>query len=907
MPDTLYIIDVFSLFFQVYHGIPPMTGPAGQPTNAVFGFTRDLIAILRDKKPSHLVCAMDSEGKGIRNDWYPEYKANRSEMPEDMRPQIPMLEATIEAFQIPLIKYPGWEADDVLATMTAQAVERGLDVRIISSDKDCRQLLGPKVQMFNCRKNTYFDESDLKEVWGIRADQVIDFQSLVGDSVDNIPGVPLVGPKKAAALLEKFGTLEEVLANADNAPGKKLQSNLKEFADLARVSRDLVTLKTDLPIEWDIDACKVEGIDTAQLQKLFLEYGFRKFRQDVVDLGLDSNSAQNADASFEAAETIKERNWVTVDTDAKFDIFIKELKDQSEFCVDLETTALDAMQADIVGWAICWTPGTSYYIPVDGPPGQKTIDGKMVMEALKPLIEHPDIQIHNQNLKYDMLVMKQHGINLQGIGIDPMVAHYLLDAGARSHGLSAISEEYLQHRMIPITELIGKGNKQKKMFEVDVDRASEYASEDADVAFQLAVIVQEKLEKDELFDLYWNLERPLIGILCDMEHKGIKVDKDELKQQSDELGGILESGIASIYELAGREFNIDSPKQLREILFEELGLPVQKKTKTGPSTDQSVLEKLAAIHPLPEKIIQHRQLTKLKGTYLDALPELIHPKTGRIHTSFNQVVAATGRLSSNNPNLQNIPIRSEEGRRIRKAFIPGDEGSVLVCADYSQVELRILADLSDDPAMQRAFESGLDIHTAVAAEVFDVEESEVDKDMRRVAKAVNFGVIYGQSPFGLAAALKIPQDEAARFIDNYFNEYSGVEKFMEKVLERCVETGYAYTIRGRRRPIEGIKNTTGRNRNMPERTAINTVIQGSAADLIKQAMIQVNDRLIADDHPGRLLLQIHDELVFEVPESDQDSLVKLVREEMEQAMELSVPLVVDVAVGKNWHDVQPVA
>lgn len=896
MSDTLYIIDTLSLTFQVYHAIPEMTGPKGQPTNAVFGFARDLQAIIRDRQPTHLICAMDSEGPGERNAIYTEYKANRSEMPEDLRPQIGQILDVIRGFRVPVIQHAGWEADDIIATLTKRAVEDGMEVRIVTSDKDARQLIGPRVKMFNCRKNTYLGEKELLDDWGIRPEQVIDFQSLVGDSVDNVPGVPLVGPKKAKTLLESFGTLEDVLARAEEAPGKKLRENLKTYADQARVSRELVTLKTDLDLEYDWDDARVSDPDRETLHTIFSELGFRRLTEEMAPDG----------AASAAAEAKPERAWEVVDTKKAFQKFLTELRKQKRFCVDLETTSLKATEADIVGWAFSWQAHQGYYLPVDGPPGQNTLEPAPVLDALQPLLEDPAIEIVNQNIKYDMLVLRRAGVELRGVGMDPMVGDYLLDAGARSHGLDNLAQKYLQHTMIPISELIGKGKQQLKMFEVDVDKAARYAAEDADIAWQLAEKISEELRREGLFDLYWNLERPLIPVLVDMEFAGIRVDVDELKRQSDELTGRLDGLMAEIYELAGREFNIGSPKQLSEILFEELKLPVFKKTKTGYSTNQEVLEKLAPLHDLPAKIIEHRQYAKLKSTYLDALPTMVNRETGRIHSSFNQVVAATGRLSSNEPNLQNIPIRTDEGRRVRRAFIPQSPDWKLVCADYSQIELRMLAHFSGDEALAAAFRDGDDIHTAVAAEIFGVEFAAVDRDMRRVAKAVNFGVIYGQSPFGLAAALGIPQAEAAEFIDNYFARYAGVDAYMQELLQEVERSGYAKTILGRRREITGIQNVTGRQRNLPERTAINTVIQGSAADLIKQAMIAVHQRLKDESHSGRLLLQIHDELVFEVPSQDCDSLIELARTEMESAMSLEVPLVVDVKAGENWLDTEAV-
>jgi DNA polymerase-1 len=529
-----------------------------------------------------------------------------------------------------------------------------------------------------------------------------------------------------------------------------------------------------------------------------------------------------------------------------------------------------------------------------------------VRDALRPILEDPHVEVVNQNIKYDMLVLRRAGIRLRGIGLDPMVGDYLLDAGARSHGLDALAARYLRHRMIPITSLIGTGKQQKKMFEVEIERVAQYAAEDADIAWQLAGIIGDKLRQEGLWDLYWDLERPLISVLADMEFTGVKVDADELGRQSAIAGERLERLAHEIYNLAGREFNIESPVQLRDVLFIDLKLPAGKRTKTGASTNQEVLEKLALLHPLPAKLLEHRQLAKLKGTYLDALPAMVNPDTGKIHCSFNQVVAATGRLSSSDPNLQNIPIRTEEGRLVRRAFVPSQAGWKLVCADYSQIELRLVAHFSQDSALLTAFQDGADIHTAVAAQIFGVPADGVDSAMRRVAKAVNFGVIYGQSPYGLSATLGIAQSDAAAFIENYFARYAGVDRYFEQLLREVQATRFAKTILGRRREITGIRSTTGRQRNLPERTAINTVIQGSAADLIKRAMIKIHRRLEETSFPVHMLLQIHDELVFETPAEHVSALVELVQGEMQHALELTVPLVVDVSAGGNWLDVQPV-
>lgn len=1010
MPDTVFLIDTFSLMFQVFHAIPPMTSPSGMPTNAVFGFSRDLVSLLQVHKPAWLICAMESPGPGVREGIFPEYKANRSEMPEDLRPQIPLLTELIQAFRIPVVQCEGWEADDVIATLTRQAIARGLQVRIVTSDKDARQLIGPQVQMYNLRKNVYLDEAALLADWGIRPNQVVDFQSLVGDSVDNVPGVPLVGPKKAAALLQQFQTLEEVLAHADQAPGAKLKENLKTFADQARLSQRLVRLNQELPVKFDWESTRNPAPDVPALQDMFRKFGFRRLMDDVKQFTVQATSdpvlvpsqpapirgerslfddlpsrsgpvisnetnsseptAATAPGGMEAVASVpltvgKPRYWEIVDTAEKLASFLSRLRDQTRFCLDLETTDLNPRSAQIVGWAVCWDPGRAWYLPTLGPEGSTLLDGATVVQSMRPILENPAIRLVNQNVKYDLMVLDCHGIQVAAdcIDVDPMVGDYLLDAGARSHGLDVLIERYLHQTSIPISDLIGSGKNQKNMAQIPVEKVAEYATEDADLSLQLADLITARLQQQGLWDLYWNLERPLIPILAEMEQTGIRVNVDELHRQSADLTKRLKELIAEIHRIAGHEFNIDSPKQLQVVLFEELQLPVKRKTRTGASTDQDVLEELAPLHELPARIIEHRHLSKLKGTYLDALPLMVHPRTGRIHTSFNQVVAATGRLSSSDPNLQNIPIRTPEGERIRRAFIasplvspdhpvtpatgaatatitkkdeqrrlfdddddtpaptarplalgqsrleanPLNEAWKLVCADYSQIELRVLAHYSQDRELIAAFERGIDIHTAVAAQVFGVDTEAVTGEQRRMAKAVNFGVIYGQSAFGLAAALGIDKKEAATFIDGYFAKYSGVTQFIEETLSEVRQNGYATTILGRRRAIDGIRAVRNRNLNMPERTAVNTVIQGSAADLIKRAMLSVHSRLQRDHHPARMLLQIHDELVFESPVSSVASLASLVRHEMQTAMTLTVPLIVDVSVGDNWLDTQPLS
>lgn len=894
MSDTLYIVDTLSLVFQVYHAIrQPMTGSRGQPTNALFGFTGDIEHLRKDKKPTHLICAMDSKGPGEREKLYAEYKAHREAPPEDLQVQIPMVLDLIRAFNIPVIIVEGWEADDVIATLATRAANAGMDVRLVTNDKDARQLISPKVKIYSIRKKRFYDEADLQEDWGIRPDQVVDFQSLVGDSVDNVPGVPQVGPKTATTLIQEFGTLEQVLASADKVKGKKVSENLQTFAQQAYLSRDLVRLHRDLPIDLDWETARLKEPNWEKLLELFTDYGFRRYSAEA--------QTKLNETRIQSSKDIP-RDWKTIHTPAEFESFLSELKQQPKFVLDLETTGLQELDAEIVGWAICWQAGQGYYIPVDGPKGTRTLHGPDVLAALKPLLEDPSRSIINQNIKYDYRVLQAHGVEIATIGLDTMIGDYLLDAGARSHGIDELSKKYLHREKIPTSDLIGKGKKQLQMFEVDVHKVAEYASEDADFAWQLAELIDQKLHEEQLWDLYWNLERPLIKILAEMENHGIRINSKELKRQSIHAEKRMNELTEECQQLAGHEFNLNSPKQLATILFEELRLPVIKRTKTGPSTDEEVLDELSAKHPLPAKLMEHRMLAKLKGTYLDSLPAMVNRKTGKVHTSFSQVSAATGRLASNDPNLQNIPIRTEEGRLVRRAFIPSEPGWKLVCLDYSQIELRMLAHFCQDPALLEAFRNNEDIHRRVASEVFGVPQSEVTSDQRRVAKAVNFGVIYGQTSYGLSNALDIEQRAASSFIEDYFKRYAEVEKFINQTLEEVRTSHYAKTILGRRREIDGIRPKRFRTLNMPERTAVNTVIQGSAADLVKQAMLNVRAKLREANHPGRMLLQIHDELVFEAPEAEVESLVKIARHEMENALPLQVPVVVDVKVGDNWLD-----
>ncbi|MBX6313281.1 MAG: DNA polymerase I [Isosphaeraceae bacterium] len=890
---TLYILDAYSLIFQVFHAIPLMTGPAGQPTHAVFGIFRDLLNLRNNSKPHTPAPVIDGGGPVFRSEIYAEYKAQRKEMPEDLTPQIPVIQRLFAAFGIPVLIEPGYEADDVIATLARQGAERGLDVYLCTADKDARQLLNDHIRIYNLRKDQVLDADGLWADWGVRPDQVVDLLALTGDAVDNVPGVPGIGLKTGAKLLQEFGTLDHLLDCVDQVAGTKRQENLRAFAETARRARQLIALRDDLPLKIDWEELRADGYDAKALKALCVECGFHRFLDEIVDEAKPPEASWGTDA------------YQIIDTPEKLRLFLAELERQPKFSVDTETTSPDPLRADLVGLSFCWGEGVAFYLPVRGPAGSRVLDPSATLEALRPALTDPAVEKVGQNLKYDMLVLKRAGLEIAGPVTDTMVLSYLLESGERNHNLDELARRYLDHTMIPITALIGKGKAQIGMDQVEIPKVAAYAGEDAEAAWRLEAILAPKVKAEGLWDLYADLERPLIAILAEMEAVGVKVDVERLRQLSADFARRLEGIKAEIFALAGHEFHIGSGPQLRRVLFEELGLPVAKKTPKGePSTDAEVLEALAARHPLPALIVRHRQLEKLKSTYLDALATLAH-EDGRVHASFNQVVTATGRLSSSDPNLQNIPVRTEEGRQIRQAFVPGFPGWSLLTADYSQIELRILAHYSQDPALVRAFAEDRDIHTAVAARIFNVPESQVDAAQRRVAKTVNFGVIYGLSPFGLASRLGISQAEAAAFIETYFQDYPGVEAFIDRTRALAQQTGRVETILGRRRAISGIKNTTGRTLNLAERTAVNTVIQGSAADLIKRAMLLVDRGLREAGLKGRMLLQIHDELVFETPDAEIPRLAALVHRAMTTALTLSVPLKVDLATGPNWLDVAP--
>ncbi len=893
MSETLYVIDVFSLVFQVFHAIPAMTSPAGQPTNAVFGFARDVLGILRNHKPTYLVAAMDSPERGVREELYPEYKANRAEMPPDLRPQIAVVAEVIRAFGIPVIQHAGWEADDVLATLAKRAELDGINAVMVTNDKDARQLISSRVRMLNVRKGTFMDADAVIADWGVRPDQVVEFQALVGDSVDNVPGVPQIGPKTAASLLNQFGSLEELLRRADEVTAKKVRENLKTYPHLARISRQLVELNTNLEIDFDWNIARVGRFDAQRLVELFRECGFRRLIDEIRELAPAAEVSvpklfADGEPSVTVAQSVDDlQRWL-------------QRNPKADLAIRLESSGLNALSHQILGMTLADDARNALFVPLDTKCGNAPLQPNAVWDCVATHLNASGRRLVGHDLKPIAAALHRVGLTEAELGLDTMVGSYLLASGSRSHSLSAQVERYFSEPLEQLTRRVVLQD--GKVQSWPSATLAEAAAEEACLCLRVAERMQADLAAVEMTDLYDKLERPLISVLADMERAGVKVDAAELGRQNEDITARLGILLHEIHAEAQEEFNIDSPKQLREILFDKLQLPVIKKTKTGPSTDQDVLEELAKVHPLPAKIIEHRHLTKLKGTYLDALVPLINPQTGRIHASFNQVTAATGRLSCSNPNLQNIPIRTPEGERIRRAFIAQDTGWKLICADYSQIELRMLAHFSHDVSLRQAFADGIDVHSAVAAQVFGLAPENVDSTQRRIAKAVNFGVVYGQSAFGLSEVLGIPREEAAAFIEGYFQKYHGVADFMDRTLDLTAELGYAKTILGRRRAITGIRDDRKGQLNMPERTAVNTVIQGSAADLIKQAMINVAARLKREKHAARLLLQIHDELMFEAPAAEAEALAELVRHEMEHALPLDVPLKVDISIGDNWLD-----
>jgi len=882
---TLYIIDGNSYIYRAFYAVRGLTTSAGLPTNAVFGFANMLLKVIKDKSPDLLAIAFDPKGPTRRHVEYKEYKAHRPPMPRDLVPQIPYIHKLVEAFRIPVFIEEGQEADDVIATLARKAESRGIEVIIVTGDKDMLQLVGPHVKVYDTLKEKVYEAKDVEERFSVPPDRVVEIMGLMGDAADNIPGVPGIGEKTAQTLIKQYTTIDNLLAHTHEITRPKLKQSLIEFAGLARLSRELAILHTDVPFEINYDDLKLTPPDNAALLAILKELEFT---------GLLKYVAQEPEANVDYRTVLEEQDFLKL---------VGALSSADEFCFDTETTSLDPMQADLVGISFAIHPHEAFYVPLGhsylGMPRQLNLDH--ALEALKPVMENPGIRKIGQNIKYDMLVLGQCGIQVRGIAFDTMIASYLLNPSKPSHGMDAISLEYLNHKTITYAEVTGTGKKQIGFAEVDVQTATGYSGEDADITLRLKQTLAPLLREHNLERLFFDIEMPLMEVLADMEHSGVKINAAFLKRMSVKLGAEMTMIEKTIYELAGTVFNINSPKQLAEILFVKLKLTPTKKTKTGFSTNVDVLEELAPVHPLPAEILKYRTLSKLKSTYIDALPLMINPKTGRLHTSLNQTVTATGRLSSSEPNLQNIPIRTEVGREIRQAFI-AEQGASLLSADYSQIELRVLAHMSGDPALIKTFQNDEDVHTRTASEIFGLEPEEVTPEMRRKAKAVNFGIIYGISAFGLARDIGVSNAEAKRYIDNYFARYPKVREFIDRTIDDGKTNGSVTTLFGRRRFVPELSSSAVAVRNFGERMAVNTPIQGTAADLIKLAMINIQARLAREDLASKMILQVHDELIFEVPDLEIERMKTLVREEMEGVLTLSIPIKVDMGVGKNWDE-----
>ena len=886
---TFYLVDGSSYIFRAFFGVRQLSTSKGFPTNALYGFINMLQKVIREEKPDYLVVAFDSPDKTFRHKIYPDYKANREAPPEELAKQFPYFEPLVQAYGLSSVRRPGFEADDIIGTLAKKGIQEGLEVVIVSGDKDMMQLISPNVYMLDTMKNKKFMDKEVVEKFGVQADKVVEVMGLMGDSSDHVPGVAGIGPKIAAELIQKFGSIESLYKRINEVEKKKVKEKLEHDKENAFMSRELVSIDTEMDLEFNSDLMKPGKIDSAKLKKMFEEFEFVSFLEGMQ--GEVTNSLK-----------IDRSGYKTILTEKSFNDLIKSLVKKKSFVFDVETTNKRPVWARMVGISFSFEEGNACYLPLVhrylGSPDQ--LELKTVCEKLKPIFEDKRIKKCGHNIKYDLIVMANEGIALDGVGFDTMIASYLLNPSSRGHGLDALTMEYFGHKNLTYKEMVGAGNREIGFDEVEVNRATEYAAEDSDMTWRLKGKLQPQL-KDSTLKLYKEIELPLLEVLAEIELNGVYVDRKHLTELSSKIDKQLLRLEKDIYVLADEEFNINSPKQLSVILFEKLKLPVVKKTKTGYSTDVSVLELLAAEHKLPKQILSYRQLAKLKSTYVDALPGEIFKNTGRVHTSFNQTVAATGRLSSSNPNLQNIPIRSDMGKEIRKAFT-AEGDNMLLSADYSQIELRLLAHLSKDRALKDAFDKGEDIHARTAADIFGSSLDKVDENSRRMAKAVNFGIIYGLSAFGLSRQLNISRKDAKDFIDQYFLLYSKVRGFMDNTIAEARECGYTLTMFNRRRYLPDLKSDNRQVRESAERVAINSPIQGSAADLIKVAMIRLSRNLKKMKLNSKMILQVHDELVFECPVREKKEIESLVRKEMEEACTLSVPLVVDIGWGKNWNE-----
>lgn len=896
----LVLVDGSSFLFRAYHAIPPLTNAEGMPTNAIYGVANMLKKLLAEHKTDHFTVVFDAPGPTFRHEMYEDYKSHRPPMPDDLRVQIEPLHELIQSMGIPLIMEPDVEADDVIGALARQAEKQGYDVVISTGDKDMAQLVSDKITLENTMSDTCMDRAGVVEKFGVKPEQIIDYLALMGDSVDNIPGVPKVGPKTAAKWLKQYGTLENLIEHADEIKGK-IGENLRQHLSQLPLSKALTTIKCDIPMTYSLDDLKCRQPDLSTLKALVAKLGFSTWLRQLEDVGFGRQDTQNAENSPDPIQT----DYQTILTEAQLDDWLAELQQADLFAFDTETTSLDYNQAEIVGVSFAVTEGVAAYLPLahDYPDASEQMDRAQTLARLKPLLEDAQQAKVGQNLKYDANVLANHGIELQGIAHDTMLESYVYNSTATKHNMDDLAKTYLGVDTIHYEDVAGKGVKQVPFQQVPLEQAAPYAAEDADITLRLHQVLSEKLQQiPSLEAVYRDIEMPLVPVLSRMERTGVLIDRDMLAQQSMALASKITSIEQQAHQIAGQVFNLGSPKQIQEILYDKLQLPVLKKTPKGqPSTNEAVLQELALDYPLPKLILEYRSLSKLKSTYTDKLPQQINPKTGRVHTSYHQAVAATGRLSSSDPNLQNIPIRTEEGRKIRQAFI-AQAGYKIVAADYSQIELRIMAHLSGDEGLLNAFSQGVDIHSATAAEVFAVPLEQVTQDLRRSAKAINFGLIYGMSAFGLGQQLGLPRNQAQEYIDLYFERYPGVKAYMDKIRQQAHEQGYVETLFGRRLYLPEIKSRNASRRQYAERTAINAPMQGTAADIIKRAMIATDQWILQQAPDVKMVMQVHDELVFEIAESEIDDCIDSIRDKMGSAAELDVPLLVDIGVGKNWDE-----
>lgn len=887
MPDRprLFLLDGSSYIFRAFYAIRHLSNSKGFPTNAIFGFTQMLLKVLKEHRPDYVAVVLDSKAPTFRSEVYKEYKANRPAMPEALVPQIPYIRRIIEAYQIATLEMEGYEADDLIGTV-AKGVASEVDVVVITGDKDILQLVGDRIQVYDTMKEKRFGVEEVVGRFGVKPEQVVEVMGLAGDAVDNIPGVPGIGEKTAIELIMRFGSIENLLAHLDQVRSKKLRENLEVYGEQARLSRRLATIHTDVPVPYRLNDFLPRTPNQNGLREIFKELEFNKLLKELPE---------------EKEPAKKDYRLITDRND--FLAFLQDLKKGKTFSIDLQTTSPYPMWADLVGMSLSYKSNQASYIPVghrlQEPEAQLPLS--WVLEELKPILEDRELKKVGQNLKYEWIVLKRYGIHLRGISCDTMIASYLINPTKHNHNLGEIAREYLDRNVTDYKEVVGTASKEVTFDRVGLERARDYSCEDSDVALQLSHFLLPKIEEG-FKDLFDQLEIPLIIVLAKMEMNGVKIDIDLLRDFSKEIEVQLNQKMERIYGLAGEVFNINSSQQLGKVLFDKLKLPVVKKTKTGYSTDVDVLTKLSHQHDLPLEVLGYRNLSKLKSTYVDTLPGLVHPRTGRVHTSYNQTVTATGRLSSSDPNLQNIPIRTEEGNRIRQAFVP-EKGWVIVSADYSQIELRILAHLSQDETLKEAFHHEEDIHARTASEVFGVPMDNVTASMRREAKVINFGIIYGMSAYGLSQQLGSDPKIAQAYIDAYFKKYHKVQTYIESSLEAARQKGYVTTLLNRRRYLPDIHSPNAAIRQASERMAINTPLQGTAADVIKLAMIHIQDRIEERSLRTKMIMQVHDELVFEVPEEELQEALSMIQSEMETVMGLSVPLKVSVRSGKNWAEV----